>query len=275
MRIIKRLQDWRRHTEHPRLLLALIGGLTLLIRLWMVSHTYIIAKDGILYVSAAQHFSALELRAGLALNYPPLYPLLIASAHILIRDWELAGQMVSALFGSLTMVPLFHLARRLFNTRAALLTCLLLAVHPYFVRISAEVLSDATYIFSLLSSVALSWKCLEEGKSQWGFLAGLSCAAAYLTRPEGIGVLFVVLPWVFFLGILGKRPLPVRRILYFSFSLVLSFLLLASPYLLYLRQEMGMWQLTKKKHIKTILGLEDVPTHYQKKFKDQGGKPGQ
>ncbi len=51
--------------------------------------------------------------------FPPLYPLLAEWAQAITRDPVLAGRLVSLLASALTLIPLYHLARRMFGPRAA------------------------------------------------------------------------------------------------------------------------------------------------------------
>ena len=88
-------------------LLALLV-LAFLLRLPLFFFPEVIRSDGAEYVRHAKFFLDGGWAAGKA---PPLYPGLIAFAHLVIPDWELAGILVSILFGALLVLPVVSLGK--------------------------------------------------------------------------------------------------------------------------------------------------------------------
>lgn len=231
------------------ILLILIA---LVIRIIAAQNAGMIAKDGIKYLQMAEHFSRGELDKGLAEDFHPLYPLLIAPIYSLFSEPERAGQFVSVVFGAFTLISVYFLGLKIFNFPTAVIASLLFACHPYLVRTSAEVLSEATYIFFYAVTIALGWQALTSKKICYYFLASVTGSLAYLTRPEGIGTLLILLLWV--MVVVARR----QRLAAIT-SMALAFLLLAFPYLFYLKLETGSWMLTQKKSLKTLIGLSQDP----------------
>jgi hypothetical protein len=84
--------------EGATLLIAL--GVALAIRLYLSLTSYCIAGDGVAYLGMARDFAAGEPARALDNVFSPLYPYLVSLAHSLVSDWELAGNLVSALLGT-------------------------------------------------------------------------------------------------------------------------------------------------------------------------------
>jgi hypothetical protein len=74
-------------------------------------------------------------------------------------------------------------------------------------------------------------------------LSGCFLGLAYLTRPEGIGYIFVYLIWVVVDGGLTRHWL---KKLIFVGVLILSVFIFVIPYVLYIHQETGQWLMSKK-----------------------------
>jgi 4-amino-4-deoxy-L-arabinose transferase-like glycosyltransferase len=120
-------------------ILAGLVGLALVLRLWLLRSVPLIETDGVQYVEIARRFR----QSGSSFDplFHPLYPVGIAALQPLVGDYELAGRLVSALFGTAWLVPAFVLVRALLGFPAALLAGLLMAIHPGLVQSSTAVLS--------------------------------------------------------------------------------------------------------------------------------------
>jgi 4-amino-4-deoxy-L-arabinose transferase-like glycosyltransferase len=215
-----------------RQVLLLIIILAFLIRLYMVFHTVVIANDGVIYIEMAKLLAAGNFETSLIANYPPLYPIMIWGMHHIIGDWVLAGQAVSVIFSCLLILPLYAMIRGFFNARIALLSALFVALNPYLVRFSTDVLTEAPYIFLFVTAIWLGWVALVNNRTRLLPLAGLCAGLAYLTRPEGVGVFLIVAAWVFLPNLQSlRRPLLQRALLVGLMGVVL--LAVALPYMAY------------------------------------------
>ena len=237
--------SWRR-------LLILSFLLALGLRLLIGARTQVIAQDAAVYLDLAQRFQAGDFKGWLGL-WEPLYPLLAALAGSLVGNLEWGGKLVSALFGALTVFPLYLLARRLFGERVGFLAILFYIFHPRLMHLSGDALTDATYIFFITMTLWQGLEAIAEGRRANFLCAGLLTAASYLVRPEGMGVILVVGLWtVGYLGLKMRRsPLFCLERL---FLLGLIFLLLALPYILYLKSDTGQWMLTRRYALFTLFG---------------------
>ena len=248
--------------EKRNLIFLLVFALAL--RILLYKWTYLIAIDGTgFYLKPAQYFASGQWMDGLAIGYHPLYPMLVAAFSKVLGDFELSGQMVSILFGTLTVVPVYYLARGTFGRWTALASSLFLAILPRHVALSADFLSDPTYTFFFISAVWLGWEALRRDDWKIVFLAGLATGLAYLTRAEGIGILPILGPWLL-LRRMHFHSRDYRRNGYACFILLFSFLLAASPYIIYLRYYTGTWTISRKPAVDRVVVLIKTKLFFQK-----------
>jgi 4-amino-4-deoxy-L-arabinose transferase-like glycosyltransferase len=157
------------------------------------------------------------------------------------------------------MFPVYFLGKRLFDQKTALLSVFFLVIHPYIRRFSADVLKESTYIFFLGAAIWFAWKTIQDEKKYPFLFIPIFSVLAYLVRPDGIEVLFVVFFYILFVkkfSIPGSK----RKVL---LLLILSSCILLLPYLFYIRGLRGEWTLGKAKSIVEMLGVgainEGVP----------------
>ena len=247
-----------RYHYYPLILVALAAA----VRIYLYFFTYIISRDGVTYITLGGYFKQGSLAKGLGHDYHPLYSMLIAVLSCFLKDSQLAGQIISIVAGSLLVIPIFYLGKSLFNESIAFVTGLLVAFHPYLARISADVVSDPLYILFFATGICVGWSALKRRSLPCFFLTGACTAFAYLTRPEGIGIIIVIGFWILIVD--GMRfEFPSRRGLVSLLLLVLAFLIFASPYLVYLKKDTGHWILTRKKSIKTLMGVEKSKSEFR------------
>nr|MBC8551641.1 hypothetical protein [Candidatus Brocadiales bacterium] len=119
------------------------------------------------------------------------------------------------------------------------------------------IISDSTYFFLFISALGLGYFAIVNRKLLLVALTGICSALAYLTRPEGVGILIIVAFWCALkdcarIKILWKEKLISILIL------VVSFLVFSMPYIVFIKQDTGSWSLTKKKKVSNLAGLEKV-----------------
>lgn len=228
-----------------------------LVRLIALARLCLISRDGITYVSLAKLYGAGEWLMALNHPYHPLYPLLTGWLGRVMENYELAGQWVSLVLGSATVIPLYLIGTRLYGNRVGFVAGLLFAFQPYCVRFSVDVLSDPTFLFFFVLSLWVGHRAgFQEGKGFWlSLAAGASGALAYLTRPEGGYVILLLAAWYSWRFASEKRE--TARLAGCSVALALSFLLVACPYLLYLKTSAGSWQVSAKPSVvKAFVSLD-------------------
>jgi 4-amino-4-deoxy-L-arabinose transferase-like glycosyltransferase len=98
--------------------------------------------------------------------------------------------------------------------------------------------------------LAISWMALSGNKHLFYLLAGLTWGTAYLTRHEGIGyLLFLIL--IILIRLFKEKKI---RCLGHLFLLLAGFLMVSTPYLIYLKRDTGNWTIGKQAVMNITLG---------------------
>jgi 4-amino-4-deoxy-L-arabinose transferase-like glycosyltransferase len=215
-------------------------------------------NDGPLFLELSDHLAARDWYAALHHAYHPLYSALAAALRPLAGDPVRAAVAVSCLAGGVAVLALHDFLRRAFDPRTAFVGAALLAVQRYAIEFSGDVQSDGLYLALLLVGVALLWRALESGRVALALAAGLAAGLAYLTRPEGLGLV------VAGGGVLAaralRREIPALRAAGLALALSLGAALCVAPYAAGLRWARGEWTLTPKKTPAEIFGVAELET---------------
>jgi len=249
------------------MLSALTIGIAL--RLVQAFRAPIIEHDGAMYASLASAILRGDWAQGLSPLWPPLYPLMIAGvawvAHVFgaaltPEVLEGSARTVSVLCGTVALIPLYWLGRRLLGQRGAQWTLIFALFHPRFVQFSTAALSEAPFTLMLLAGlVALmaAWRIgpapddssgippssPRGGSSRRVILeiaAGVSFGLAYLIRPEGI----IIAAALWAAGIVMRRS--ERASVRLSPVFVASVIAVSAPFIIFLHSQLGYWSLGEK-----------------------------
>jgi 4-amino-4-deoxy-L-arabinose transferase-like glycosyltransferase len=230
-------------TLNEKQILLLLLGMTFGLRLYAVLMAQGIAYDSATYGFMARDFLKGHWIKGLSSPAHPFYPFLISlfspdSMHV-----EIAGRFISFFFGTFIIIPLFYLVKEAVGQKEAIFSALFYSFHPYLVTYSGMLLTEATYWGFLILSVYFFWTGLRRETVWRMMLSGCFLGLAYLTRPEGIGYVFVYLIWIIVDGGLKKRWL--KKFILMG-SLILTVFIFVIPYIIYIHQETGQWLISKK-----------------------------
>jgi 4-amino-4-deoxy-L-arabinose transferase-like glycosyltransferase len=206
--------------------------------------TEIFGTDGAEFLLMAQWMKEGRFHDALAVTYHPMYPLIVSALSVFTGDLERAGFWVSMVLGSSATVPLFFLARSIFGRPAGVVTALIYAVQPHTVELGADVMTEATFAFFFFSSMWLCWRTIEIPSIERSILTGLAASAAYLTRAEGVLAVGLVTAWPIAIAIRRREGRRIR-LAGAAVGLVVA-LLVAFPFLLWVRSQMGTWKLSAK-----------------------------
>ena len=250
--------------KNEKLYFTLLLSVSFFLTIYLFIQTYVIALDGAFqYIPIAKDFASGFFRRAISHNQQPLYPLIIAFVSRWVSDFELTGKLVSSFFGILIIFPVYFLGKRIFDEKIAFLSTLLLAIHPYIRRFSADVLKESTYLFFLGIAIWFAWRTIQSEKRYPYLFIPLFSALAYLVRPDGVEVLLVIFFYVFLVKKFdnpGKKGAVILLLLLSSFVLFL-------PYLIYLRESTGTWTLSRAKSFSGLLGLGVASTEVSFTYK--------
>jgi len=139
--------------------------------------------------------------------YPPLNDLVIASYFGIGGASVFAGRLVSVTFAILSVGVLFEFARRMYGSRTALVSSILLATMPGFVWLSRVTMLETMLIFFFSASMLLFLSWLRKHDDRLLFLSGMALGLGFLTKYQAIVAVIVMVPSIFLLcrGYLKKK----------------------------------------------------------------------
>lgn len=237
-------------TSWPLLLMVAIAFCFRMLRLPLYD---VISADGIGYVYAARNLAAGDM-SSLASNGFYVFMTWLFGQFTL--DYEISGRLVSVVFGSLLVVPLYLLGCEMFSRNTAISACLVTSVWPSLLGWSCEVMTQATYTTLIVTGYYFVWRMYRDESSRFAALAGVTLGFAFLTRTEA-ALLFVVLPlFPFWNKYREAKKEIVRPIIMYAGALVL----LCGMHIVMLRLTTGSWLLSAK----TSAALNDALGRYLK-----------
>ena len=183
---LRTLRSWARRRR--AFLIVLITGIAL--RCWQLNGVGFNSDEAV-YAGQAASIAGQE-------QYLPYFP--IFRAHPLLFQAllslpyrfgvvDVVGRLLAAAFGVGTVVLAYHLGKLLYGHRAGIVAMTLLAVMPYHVTVSRQVLLDAPMVFFATAALyALVRYCMHHG-TRWLIAAGALMGLAMLAKETAI-VLF-------------------------------------------------------------------------------------
>lgn len=194
-------------------------------------------KDSVTYLKIAKDFVRKDFKYAFELNprFPPLYLLMMIGGEKAGIDAETTGLAVSVIAGSLLCLAAFIIGTKLFrDKRLGLLTALMTAVHPFLIRISADIMRESLFICTYMFSLAFSILGFSEDRFSWKWTlywtaSGISAGLAVMTRSEGFELVIVLAIWFTIEAILKIRKSGVKKFILLSVasSFIFIFFLLA------------------------------------------------
>lgn len=182
---------------------------------------------------------------GRQLFFPPLFPFAIAAVSLVTRDAELAGRMLSLTMGTLTVLPTYLIALRMYDRRTAAVAAIFVTCFPFLIYLSTTVNCEITYLTLVLTALYLAMAAIETPTPRRLLSSGAFYGLAYLVRPEAIAYMLVSVILIFF-NILGRynanKIIALARV-----GLMLgSFCLVAAPYVAWLSIQTGQFRIEGK-----------------------------
>jgi 4-amino-4-deoxy-L-arabinose transferase-like glycosyltransferase len=216
-----------------------------------------ITWDGAEYARIAANLASghgyVGLRGTTMFVFPPLYPLAIAALLPLTGGVAQAGLAVSLLSGAAFVFPLYGIAATCYGRRAGYAAAVVGAVLPFVVQLSTVVLADMLLLTLATTGMFFLLRTTNERRIADALACGVSFALTYLTRPEG--VLFELLAVAVVLAPVVLRSAKRRRLVGLALATALPFLVLATPYVVFLSSQAGQLRIKGKSVLNLDIGL--------------------
>lgn len=166
--------------------LSLLLALAAALRLLAWQRTAVMFNDGPIFLALADALRAGRVDEVLAHPQHPLYPALIAAFSRGSGSDEAAAVGISVAGGVVAVAAVFAMARARFGPAVAWPAAWVVALHPWAVDFSADVMSDGLYAGLSLAGFALLVSLLERPAIGRAAAFGLVAGLAFLARPEGL-----------------------------------------------------------------------------------------
>ena len=143
----------------------------------------------------------------MAAEHPPGYPAAIIAMSWIVRplmgvdqptvdSMALSAQLVSALSAVLLVIPLFLIARRVFDRNVAFMAVAIFEVLPVFVEVSSDGISDSVYLLTSAWALWFAFRAIDATCTRvaflWGIGSGVFCGIGYLIRPDALVVALAI-----------------------------------------------------------------------------------
>lgn len=184
--------------------------------------------------------------------FPPGYPVCIGLVNLMFHDLFFSAKLVSFIASCATIVLSYLLGKELYSREAGLFAALVYAVYPVILIISVDAYADALFFCFIFLSLYIFIISLKRGTVITYMLLGVSMASAFLIRPEGMFLL--CLPALQLFGFFNKQ-LGFNKQYILKFVLVnVLFIVIISPYMIFLRNYTGKFTISGKSNVSIILG---------------------
>ena len=240
--------------------------LALVLRIAAAANTAVINHDGARFTMSARAIKAGDWDAALNVEarMPPLYPLAIAGLSALTGSLGLAGVVISVLCGTLLVIPIYLLARAIWDARVAFLAGLVVAILPELALNAGDVWTEPLFFLCFFASAAAIWFAGER-PAWWKFLlAGLFGGLAVNTRPEGLYALAAILGWGAITAWIHRG-----RALRIAGPLLAAavWIALIFPYANWIHSQFGFWSPTANQFAVKLLGKPNVERAYTEGYR--------
>src|SRR3990172_12028980 len=182
-----------------KIILSILVFLSFLFR-FLLAGRDVVYPDSCLYLSYAKSILtgkfSFNFRGDVETVLPPLYSLSDAVFAFLTGNFETAGILVSAIAGALLIIPVFYLAKAIYNEKAAWVSSVLVFLSPVLIHWSGVILTDSLFITLFISGIALGLCALERRSKLFILLSGIFVWLSYMTRVIGLVALPIILMWV-------------------------------------------------------------------------------
>ena len=174
----------------PRWLLPGAVLVALLIRIgWAFGHGLSIEQEGAEYARIAENLLAGKgyvgiFNNGIQLNFPPLYPLVIAAVSLIAGSAEIAARAINIALGAVLVIPVFRIAELLHGRRVAVAAAALVVFHPVLIAGAASTYVEGVYLTLMIFALLFLLRWAIDRRVSASIAAGVFFGIAYLVRPE-------------------------------------------------------------------------------------------
>jgi len=228
--------------------IAILAAIALVIGVYLIATTTLIAKDGISYINYAKGLATTPLKIirdcskYAPKSYTPGYPFLILITHKLVDlfgdgasvlSWIYSAQAIALFCRILALIPLYFIGKEFVGSKLSFWAILILVMLPYPARFGSDALRDWPHMLFLSTSFLLLVRASMQ-KRWWQFgLVGIITALGYTIRPMCAQLIIYGALWLLYtlLKTKTKYSMPRSQTIAALISLVIGFLAISAPYM--------------------------------------------
>lgn len=214
----------------------------LALRLYAALVPGIIVPDGVVYIETARMIEAGQWQRVSDVGIYSLYPFMIVAFHKVLADWELAGRLISVIFGSLAVLPLYFLFKRMFDIRIAGVAGFFFVISPKLVEFSSNVIREPAFWFFSICALWVVWEAIEQQRWYYMPIASLFVGMSIITRMEGIALIPITFFWMGW-RLLKSKKLRSRTVLVYVVIFLVSFPIIFITPLYCVKNKLGKWEI--------------------------------
>lgn len=181
------------------LLLVFIMGLAFFVRIWDIGWNGFNGDESIYSGQAASLLGNEEFTKNFAVfrAHPLLLQTFVSIAFALFGIQDTTARIVPVIFGTLTVFITYLVGRQLFNKKIGLISSLVLALMPFHIVFSRQVLVDVPLSFFVMLFLYFMTRYRENGTSFHCYLTGVSCGLCFISKEVGIITIPIFLVYTF------------------------------------------------------------------------------
>jgi outer membrane protein assembly factor BamB len=162
---------------------------------------------------------------------PPLNMWLMSIAYQAFGVGNFSSRLISAIFGSLSLVLIFYFGKKLYNTYVGILSAFVLGTFATFYTFARHAMTDVPFIFFSMASLYFFVSSEKTEKSYSYFaLSGLFFGLAFMTKQlEALIIPLIIIVY----AVLTRRSVRFMLTKYFALFLGVAILVI-SPWLIYM-----------------------------------------
>lgn len=178
--------------------------------------------------------------------WPPLYPFLLGLTSLFSKSLTLPSVILSIIVGVLVAPVTYLFVKQSYERKEATVAAAISVFSPQLLNKSVvSIGNEGVYLLLITGAAYFGWRALGSKLILDRILTGALLGLAYLTRPEAIGYFGIIALVLLFQAVRVKMHDRGRALLGLG-TFCFVFMACAAPYMIYLRNDTGRWQISGK-----------------------------
>lgn len=220
------LSDWKNLINKYNLSIILIIAVAFVLRSWNLGWNGFNGDESIYSGQAASMLGHENYLKDFVIfrSHPILLQSLVSVAFTIFGIHDFVARIVPAIFGTASVFVTYLVGRELFDRKVGFVCCLILALLPFHITFSRQVLLDVPLSFFLILFVYLTAKYRLTGEIMYCFWAGVSSGLCIMSKEVG----FITIP-IFISYTILTRTLKLKKLAIYilgGLSVVMPFFIL-------------------------------------------------